>query len=48
MQEGPTPPVLYKKQTGGETFCGADRGSYKWSQTISDLDVLVCCFLFFV
>lgn len=41
MKEDPTHPVLHKKQTNGETFCGADRGIYRWSQSISDLDVVV-------
>ncbi|EEB16898.1 Nuclear movement protein nudC, putative [Pediculus humanus corporis] len=32
---------MIKKQTSGDTYCGADRGIFKWSQTISDLDVVL-------
>lgn len=31
-----------KKETFGDTYCGADRGMFRWCQTISDLDVVVC------
>ncbi|KAL0278573.1 UNVERIFIED_CONTAM: hypothetical protein PYX00_000357 [Menopon gallinae] len=41
MQTDCKTPILHKKQTFGETFCGADRGTYKWCQTISDLDIVV-------
>ncbi|KAK6624085.1 hypothetical protein RUM43_004600 [Polyplax serrata] len=41
MDSSPLSHVIHKKQTSGDTYCGADRGMFKWSQTIGDIDVVL-------